>query len=100
MKKFLCAASILALSATAALAAPGHHPAARLHPKPHRHVAASARLVCPVTGTKIPSIKAAFGHSVYKGKTYYFCCPECKPKFDKNPQHYVTNAAHGKYDKM
>ena len=21
--------------------------------------------------------------SEYQGKTYYFCCPECKPEFDK-----------------
>lgn len=46
-------------------------------------------LVCPVTGEKIASIKDAAGHSTYKGKTYYFCCPSCKPMFDKNPAKYV-----------
>lgn len=59
-----------------------------------------AALVCPVTGEKIASAKAAAGHSTFKGKTYYFCCGMCKPKFDKNPGRYVTNAAKGKFEKM
>ena len=42
-------------------------------------------LICPVSGDKIASAKAAKGHSAYKGKTYYFCCSECKPRFDKAP---------------
>ncbi len=45
--------------------------------------------VCPVMGTKIPDITKAAGKSVYKGKTYYFCCPGCKPTFDKNPAKYA-----------
>lgn len=57
-------------------------------------------LICPVTGDKIASIKAAVGHSTYHGKTYYFCCAGCKPRFDKNPTKFVKNAALGKYEKM
>ena len=45
--------------------------------------------ICPVMGTKIPDIAKAAGKSVYKGKTYYFCCGGCKPAFDKNPAKYV-----------
>jgi len=45
--------------------------------------------VCPVMGTKIPDVSKAAGKSVYKGKTYYFCCPGCKPQFDKNPAKYI-----------
>src|SRR3990172_6382020 len=46
--------------------------------------------VCPVMGTKIPDVKKAAGKSVYKGKTYYFCCPNsCKAAFDKNPEKYI-----------
>lgn len=45
--------------------------------------------VCPVMGTKIPDVCRAAGKSVYKGKTYYFCCPGCKPEFEKNPEKYV-----------
>lgn len=45
--------------------------------------------VCPVMGTKIPDVSKASGKSEYKGKTYYFCCPGCKPAFDKDPEKYV-----------
>jgi len=48
--------------------------------------------VCPVMGTKIPDVSKAAGKSVYKGKTYYFCCPGCKPEFDKNPEKYAQTA--------
>lgn len=59
-----------------------------------------APLVCPVTGNKIASAKDAYNHETYKGKTYYFCCPMCKPKFDKDPAGIIANAAKGKYQKM
>jgi YHS domain-containing protein len=32
--------------------------------------------------------KSAAGKSDYNGKTYYFCSPGCKAKFDQNPQQY------------
>ena len=51
-----------------------------------------APLICPVTGEKIASVKDAVGHSTYKGKTYYFCCADCKPQFDKNPAKYAKPA--------
>lgn len=51
-----------------------------------------APLICPVTGEKIASVKDAVGSSTYNGKTYYFCCPACKPMFDKNPAKYVKPA--------
>ncbi len=85
LKPFL-AASALLLSGAAAFATPAAKPAA---PK------SAAVLVCPVTHEKIASVKAAVGHSVYKGKTYYFCCPDCKPKFDKNPAAYVKSVSAG-----
>ena len=90
--------TIAALSAigSAAIAHPGHD---------HGHKAEHAKttktaLVCPVTGTKIASVKASAGHSTYKGKTYFFCCPDCKPKFDKDPAKTVKDAAAHKYQKM
>jgi len=46
--------------------------------------------VCPVMKTRIPDVTKAAGHSVYKGKTYYFCCAGCKPLFDKDPAKYVN----------
>ena len=27
--------------------------------------------------------------SEYEGKTYYFCAPGCKKKFDENPEKYI-----------
>ena len=30
-------------------------------------------------------------HTVYKGTTYYFCCPHCKAAFEKNPEKYLRN---------
>lgn len=48
--------------------------------------------VCPVMGNKIPDVTKAAGKSVYKGKTYYFCCKGCKPVFDKDPEKYIKSA--------
>ena len=94
MKTFVLTVAALATLSGAALSAPAHHA------KTATMAVKKASLICPVTGTKIASIKAAVGHSTYKGKTYYFCCPECKPAFDRNPAKYVANAAKGKYQKM
>ncbi len=42
----------------------------------------------PVCGMMVDEKKAA-GKSEYQGKTYYFCAPGCKAKFDSNPGSYV-----------
>jgi len=34
--------------------------------------------------------KTAKWKSDYKGKTYYFCAPGCKKKFDSSPEKYAT----------
>ena len=57
-------------------------------------------LICPVTGDKIASVQDAVGQSTFKGKTYYFCCAGCKPRFDKDPAKFVKNATVGKFEKM
>ncbi len=49
--------------------------------------------VCPVMGNRIPDVSKAAAKSVYKGTTYYFCCPDCKPQFDKNPENYIHKHA-------
>jgi Cu+-exporting ATPase len=41
-----------------------------------------------VCGMQVDPAKAA-GSSQYKGKTYYFCSPGCKTKFDANPGQYA-----------
>ena len=45
----------------------------------------------PVCGMQVDEKKAA-GQSVYQGKTFYFCSPMCKTKFDQNPSHYAAKA--------
>ena len=42
----------------------------------------------PVCGMEVESDEAA-GQSEHDGKTYYFCCNECKTEFDQNPQAFV-----------
>jgi len=94
MQKLILSLAALAALVPAASANPGHEHAAKTAPKK------GAALVCPVTGDKIASAAKAFNKETYKGKTYYFCCPECKPRFDKNRDGIVKNAAKGKYEKM
>ena len=45
-------------------------------------------VACPVMGTKMKKSKT-YEKTEYKGKTYYFCCPMCKPEFLKNPEKYT-----------
>lgn len=96
-RKLLCllVSSMIGLSALPGLASsccPEKTPAKATKPakpaKPARVISA----VCPVMGTNIPDITKAAGKSVYKGKTYYFCCGGCKPLFDKNPEKYIKKA--------
>lgn len=44
-----------------------------------------------VCGMQIEPANAA-GSSQYKGKTYYFCSPACKAKFDASPEQYAKGA--------
>ena len=48
----------------------------------------AAAVTCPVTGEKIDPAKA-YAKTVYKGKTYYFCCAGCPEEFKKNPEKYA-----------
>ncbi|MHC4122647.1 MAG: YHS domain-containing protein [Planctomycetota bacterium] len=41
---------------------------------------------CPVMGNPINKNL----YTEYKGKKVYFCCPGCKPKFEADPEKYVT----------
>lgn len=51
----------------------------------------------PKEGTRAfcPVMKAEFvvgkdtASSVYKGKTYVFCCPGCKPQFEADPEKHL-----------
>jgi YHS domain-containing protein len=49
----------------------------------------SSKVTDAVCKMKIDKRKAEF-KSVYKGKTYYFCSANCKIKFYKNPEKYIS----------
>lgn len=42
----------------------------------------------PVCGMELHEPDAA-GTSVFEGKTYYFCSPDCKEEFDEEPELYL-----------
>ena len=42
----------------------------------------------PVCGMDVKERSAA-GQSSYQNETYYFCSPDCKRKFDQDPEVYV-----------
>ena len=46
------------------------------------------KVTCPVMNREIAR-KDAAGRYEYNGKTFYFCCEDCKAKFIKNPEKYV-----------
>ena len=52
---------------------------------------AADEATCPVTGET--DKKADMTPYVYKGVTYYFCCPACLPKFKADPEKYIKPAA-------
>ena len=60
---------------------------------PEKYASKAEEMVtCPVSGETIKRSEAA-GKYEYKGKTYYFCCPNCKEKFVKDPEKYTNKDA-------
>lgn len=53
---------------------------------------------CPVSGEVLTDLKKAPRHT-YQGKTYYFCCNNCRAKFQKEPQKYIQAAANANTSK-
>ncbi|MGI8742294.1 MAG: YHS domain-containing protein [Bryobacteraceae bacterium] len=43
----------------------------------------------PICGMQVNEQDAA-GQSEYNGKTYYFCSPGCKQKFDQDPAQFAN----------
>ena len=50
--------------------------------------AVGTKAKCPVSGKEF-TVSKDTQFSKYKGKYYAFCCPGCKPQFDKNPEKYL-----------
>lgn len=42
----------------------------------------------PICGMSVDESSAA-GKTLYKGKTYYFCCAGCKAKCEQEPEKYA-----------
>ena len=42
----------------------------------------------PVCGMQVEETQAA-GKSAYRAEVFYFCSPQCKQKFDDNPETYT-----------
>ena len=51
--------------------------------------AEGTKALCPVTGDEF-EVNSGTAFSEYKGKTYVFCCPGCKPSFEENPEKYIN----------
>jgi len=49
------------------------------------------RTRCPISGEEFV-VTADSPKSEYNGKTYYFCCPHCKQKFESNPSQFAKGA--------
>ena len=50
--------------------------------------ASGTTATCPVTKNEF-QVKENSQRSIYKGKTYVFCCSGCKPQFDENPEKFI-----------
>jgi YHS domain-containing protein len=51
-------------------------------------------ITCPVMGHPLEEIETA-PSSEYQGTTYYFCCTDCKEKFDLEPAKYAGTGSGG-----
>jgi len=87
MKKIMAAFAVAMLIASCSFAfADTSTPAAK-------KVVAVTKVKCAVTGELIGAPSAAGAFTVYKGHTYYFCCPACLAKFKASPAKYAKPAA-------
>jgi YHS domain-containing protein len=80
-------ASAPAATASAPAAAANAPAAAMADPPP---IAIGTKMKCAVTGEDF-TVSAKTVQVVYKGKRYAFCCADCKPDFEKNPEKFAKN---------
>ncbi|BDB99296.1 MAG: YHS domain-containing protein [Saccharolobus sp.] len=50
-------------------------------------------MIDPVCGMEVNE-KSPY-KTMYKGKVYYFCSPQCLREFQKNPEEYLTKGPKG-----
>lgn len=54
-----------------------------------KEVVDAGNTICPISGDPVnPEVT-----TVYQGKRYSFCCPNCTDKFKKNPEKYLAKMA-------
>jgi len=51
--------------------------------------ATGTKAACAVTGEEF-TVSTDTESVTHEGKTYVFCCPDCKPTFEKNPAKYAA----------
>ncbi len=67
--------------------------------KPHCHNCAThsaaepAKAIDPVCGMKVDPTQPRGGQCTYRGKSYSFCNPKCKAKFETEPERYLARSA-------
>ena len=60
---------------------------------PAKEIAVAAgQTTCPIMNLAIKKDV----YTEYKGKKVYFCCPGCKPDFEKEPEKYITKLPQSK----
>lgn len=89
VSRFLAAVSVALALAASSIPASAEPPKGGAAPAAQ---APTGEVRCPVMGEVVKN-PATAAKSVYKGKTYYFCCPGCKPKFDADPEKYIGKAS-------
>jgi xanthine dehydrogenase accessory factor len=76
----------IAVAVLAELVAWSHTRAVETGPGEEAALAEAADPVCGMT----VAVAGAREVAVYEGRTYYFCCPGCRGRFERNPAQYVT----------
>ena len=92
-------ALLLALALAAVPAIAHEHPANHARKGEHRDAPTSfekqpARgtwAKCPVSGD-VFRVGPETEFATYEGRVYAFCCPDCKPDFDKDPAKYAEGS--------
>jgi YHS domain-containing protein len=83
---FLIVLSLVCLIALSQAAVPPRF-ARRFLRNQHPPLKEGDKTLCPVSGHQITITKDTPNY-VWQGRTYYFCCNECREKFIQNPRLY------------
>ena len=60
---------------------------------PATQASAAENTKCPVSGDPIDPKDPSLGRIAYKGKTYAFCCMDCRAQFLKDPEKAIASLA-------